>query len=235
MVMVLVFFLTALITYIQSIFWYRYILRDLLIIGTIDAIVVSLLVTPLVIKLILIEQKRVKDELRALALTDDLTKLNNRRGFFLLAEQILKIASRTRAGIYLMYSDLDNLKKINDTFGHEEGDRALQAYANLLKANYRESDVIARIGGDEFVLVPVGSSKDDISVILDRFDKILIGYNQSHDNPWILSATVGLAYFDPEAPSTLDELLSQADKALYEGKRNNEKRSVAPKQIGSIE
>jgi hypothetical protein len=100
MVMVVVVFLTALLTYFQSFFWYRHILRDLLIIGAIDAFVVSLLVTPLVIKLILIEQKRVRDRLRTLALTDDLTNLNNRRGFYLLAGHLLKIASRTKSGMY---------------------------------------------------------------------------------------------------------------------------------------
>ena len=223
--------LTALFNIIQSQLWYGRISRDLLIIGTINAILVGLIVGPASIKLGLLTQQQVQDNLKALALTDDLTKLNNRRGFFLLAEQILKIASRSRNGIYLMYTDLDDLKRINDTFGHEEGDRALQAYANLLKENYRESDVIARIGGDEFVLLPVGTSKDDIAVILDRFNTILTGYNQSHDNPWILSATIGLAFFDPEAPATLDELLRQADKALYGGKRNNEKGSRPPNEL----
>jgi diguanylate cyclase (GGDEF)-like protein len=210
--------------------WHGYISRDLLIIGTIDAILVTLIVGPVVVKLGLITQQQVKDKLRVLALTDDMTKLNNRRGFFLLAEQLLKVASRTKSGVYLMYTDLDDLKIINDTFGHEEGDRALKAYANLLKDNYRESDVIARIGGDEFVLLPVGTFKDDISVILDRFNKILASYNKTHDHPWNLSVTIGLAYYDPESPASLDELLREADKAMYGGKRRNGKPSQAIKQ-----
>ena len=139
--------------------WYGYISRDLLIIGTIDATLVTLIVGPVVVKLGLITQQQVKDRLRVLALTDDLTKLNNRRGFFLLAEQLLKISSRTRDGIYLMYTDLDDLKTINDTFGHEEGDRALKAYARLLKENYRESDVIARIGGGRIRTSTCGNFK----------------------------------------------------------------------------
>ena len=213
--------LAALLNLVQSMLWYGYISRDLLIIGTIDATLVTLIVGPVVVKLGLITQQQVKDKLRVMALTDDLTKLNNRRGFFLLAEQLLKISSRTRDGIYLMYTDLDDLKTINDTFGHEEGDRALKAYARLLKENYRESDVIARIGGDEFVLLPVGTSKDDISVILDRFNRILAIYNRTNESPWNLSATIGLAFFDPESPASLDELLRQADKAMYGGKRRN--------------
>jgi diguanylate cyclase (GGDEF)-like protein len=228
MVMVGVVILTALLNYLQSLIWYGDISPDLLIIGTIDAILISLLVTPLVIKLILIEQKRVKDELKALAITDDLTKLNNRRGFYLLAEHLLKIASRTKSGMYLMYTDLDDFKKINDEFGHAAGDKALQEYARLLKENYRESDIVARVGGDEFVLLPVGTSKDGLDVIRNRFYKILANYNDTNDHPWTLSATIGMAYYDPENPCSLDELLKQADKAMYGGKRRNNKHANTP-------
>jgi diguanylate cyclase (GGDEF)-like protein len=114
-----------------------------------------------------------------------------------------------------MYTDLNDFKKINDKFGHAEGDRALRAYARLLKENYRESDVIARIGGDEFVLLPVGTSKDGVTVIRNRFDKVLSGFNETSTYPWRLSATIGIAYYDPESPCSLDELLRQADAALY--------------------
>ena len=207
--------LTALVNCLQGFIWYGHISRDLLIIGTIDAIIVALIVAPIAIKLGLIQQQRIKDKLKALALTDELTKLSNRRGFYLLAEQLLKMASRTKSGMYLMYTDLDDFKKINDEFGHAEGDRALQAYAQLLKENYRESDIIARIGGDEFVLLPVGTSKDNLPIIRNRFYKILSSYNDTHENPWILSATIGIAYYDPESPCSLDELLKRADDSLY--------------------
>jgi len=206
--------ITALVNYVQGFFWYGYFSRDLLIIGTIDAVVVALIVTPLAIKLGLIEQERIKDELETLALTDDLTKLNNRRGFFHLAEHLLKIAHRNKRGMYLMYTDLDDFKMINDEYGHAEGDRALQAFANLLTENYRESDIIARIGGDEFVLLPVGTTKDGLDVIKKRFYEVLASYNDTHDHPWTLSASFGLAYFDPFSPCSIDKLINQADKAL---------------------
>lgn len=119
----------------------------------------------------------------------------------------------------MMYTDLDDFKKINDKFGHAEGDKALQAYARLLKENYRMSDVIARVGGDEFVLLPVGTSKEGMDVIGNRFYKVLSNFNDTHEHPWILSATIGLAYFDPESPCSLDELLRQADHSLYEQKK----------------
>lgn len=217
--------LTALLNLVQSLIWYGDSLRDLLIIGTIDAIIVSILVAPIVIKLILTEQQGVKDELRELALTDDLTGLNNRRGFYFLAEHLLKIAVRSKGGLYLMYTDLDDFKKINDKFGHAEGDKALQAYARLLKENYRVSDVIARMGGDEFILLPVGTSKDGMEVIRNRFYRVLSKFNDSREHPWRLSATIGLAYFDPESPSSLDELIKQADQSLYEHKKLAKKSS----------
>jgi len=212
--------ITALVNYVQGFFWYGYFSRDLLIIGTIDAVVVALIVTPLAIKLGLIEQERIKDELETLALTDDLTKLSNRRGFFHLAEHILKIAHRNKHGMYLMYTDLDDFKMINDEFGHAEGDRALQAFANLLKENYRESDIIARLGGDEFVLLPVGTTKDGVDVIKERFYEVLARYNDTNDNPWTLSASIGLGYFDPFSPCSVDKLINQADKALYKQKKS---------------
>ena len=211
--------LTAIINCVQSIIWYGHISRNLLIIGTIDAILVTLIVGPVVIQLGLITQQQVKDKLRALAHTDDLTKLNNRRGFFLLAEQFLKLADRSKIGIYLMYTDLNDFKKINDTFGHAEGDRALRAYAHLLKDNYRELDIIARLGGDEFVLLPVGTSKDGITRIRNRFENVLASFNEKNEHPWKLSATIGIAYYDPESPCSLDELLKQADDLLYGQKR----------------
>ncbi|MEO8357396.1 MAG: GGDEF domain-containing protein [Chloroflexota bacterium] len=210
--------LTGLLNYLQGLVWYGQLSYDLMIIGTIDSIVVSLVVAPLAIQLGLVEQQRVRDQLNALALTDELTKLNNRRGFFLLAEQLLKMSSRTKNGVYLMYADLDDLKSINDTFGHKEGDRALKAFAHLLRENYRESDIIARIGGDEFVLLPVGSSRDGVNIIGNRFNTLLSTYNRNSNNPWTLSAAFGLAYFDPALPSSLDELLDQADANMYQQK-----------------
>ena len=211
--------LAGIINYLQGLIWYGYVSRDLLIIGIVDAIVITMIVSPVAIKLGLIEEQRVKEELRALALTDDLTKLNNRRGFFLLAEQFLKVASRTKSGIYLMYTDLNDFKKINDSFGHAEGDRALRDYARLLKENYRDSDIVARLGGDEFVLLSVGTSKDGITSIRNRFENVLSSFNERNKHPWKLSATIGIAYYDPESPCSLDELLKQADDSLYGKKK----------------
>jgi diguanylate cyclase (GGDEF)-like protein/PAS domain S-box-containing protein len=166
------------------------------------------------------EYKDMEEDLRALSLTDELTGLYNRRGFFTLTDQLLKLARRQKKGIFMLYADIDNLKKINDTFGHKEGDIALIETADILKKNYRESDIIARIGGDEFVIIPIGTTGDNIDIITSRFEKSIEIYNSKSKREYNLSLSYGLAYYDPENPCSIDELLTQADKIMYEHKRH---------------
>ena len=166
------------------------------------------------------EYKDMEEDLRALSLTDELTGLYNRRGFFTLTDQLLKLARRQKQGIFMLYADIDNLKEINDTFGHKEGDMALIETADILKKNYRESDIIARIGGDEFVIIPIGTTGDNIDIITSRFEKSIEIYNSKSKREYNLSLSYGLAYYDPENPCSIDELLTQADKIMYEHKRH---------------
>ena len=125
--------------------------------------------------------------------------------------------------MFMLYADIDNLKEINDTFGHKEGDAALIETANILKSNYRESDIIARIGGDEFVVIPVGTAGDDIEKIVDRLKKSLEIYNSERKHEYRLSLSIGVTYYDPENPFSIEELLIQADKLMYEHKKNKKK------------
>jgi diguanylate cyclase (GGDEF)-like protein/PAS domain S-box-containing protein len=162
--------------------------------------------------------KRLEEELLNLSLTDELTGLYNRRGFFTLVEQMMKVVRRQQEGAFLLYADLDNLKKINDTLGHHQGDFALSDVAQLLKASYRESDIIARIGGDEFVVIPVGNSGDDTEVITGRFRRNIQDHNEQMGRAFTLSVSIGVAYYDPAAPSTVEELLRQAEKMMYSEK-----------------
>jgi diguanylate cyclase (GGDEF)-like protein/PAS domain S-box-containing protein len=163
--------------------------------------------------------KKLEEELRALSLTDALTGLHNRRGFFTLAELQLRLADRQRQGMYMLYADMDNLKQINDTHGHQEGDRALVETARLLQATYRASDVVSRIGGDEFAVIPVGTVKDVVAVILGRFKKNLDAFNAQARLAYTLSVSMGVVMYDPLHPVPLDELISEADKMMYEQKR----------------
>jgi diguanylate cyclase (GGDEF)-like protein len=119
----------------------------------------------------------------------------------------------------MLYADLDGLKTINDTLGHQEGDRALADTAHLLKSTYRESDLIARIGGDEFVVIPVGSAGDNIETITDRLQKNVDLHNATANRPYTLSISTGIAYYDTERPSSIDELLATGDRLMYEQKK----------------
>jgi diguanylate cyclase (GGDEF)-like protein len=153
-----------------------------------------------------------------MSLIDDLTGIYNRRGFFTLAEQQIKIANRMKRGMFLLFTDLDDLKTINDTLGHREGDLALIDTANILKETFRESDIIARIGGDEFVSLIIEPS-DGAQSIVPRLQEKLDFHNTKMDRPYKLSLSIGLAQYNPEQPCTIDDLLSMADKLMYEQKQ----------------
>lgn len=218
--------LTALVNVVQSLVWYGRIDSTLMLIGTVDAAAVALLVAPAVVYFVLWERKRVEDELRLLSLLDDLTGVNNRRGFFLLAEQFRKVAIRNVTSMYLMYVDLDAFKSINDTYGHERGDQTLRDFAVLLRETFRASDVIARIGGDEFVVFPVGTTREGVDIMIERFHRRLERYNESVEESLRLHVSVGLSYFDPDAPCTLDDLVRAADESMYADKRRKKEEGA---------
>ncbi|MFQ5814333.1 MAG: PAS domain S-box protein, partial [Anaerolineae bacterium] len=162
---------------------------------------------------------RMEETLRALALLDELTNLYNRRGFSVLAEQQLKMAERGKRKMLLLFADLDGLKWINDTFGHSEGDRALMETADVLEETFRESDIVARIGGDEFVVLAVETNGSPAEVLVHRLQENLEARNARRDRRYELSLSVGLARYDPERPCSIEELLTQADRAMYERKQ----------------
>lgn len=166
------------------------------------------------------ERKHMEEELRSMSLRDELTGLYNRRGFMTLAVHELKMADRLKRGIYILYADLDGLKVINDTLGHEEGDRVIKEAAAILKETFRNSDIIGRIGGDEFVIIPIGTAGDNLDVITSRLQRNIDRQNEKLNRNYKLSLSVGVAYYDPEHPVTIDELLTRADASMYAQKRN---------------
>ena len=165
-----------------------------------------------------VKHVRIMEEMRNLALRDELTGLYNRRGFFTLIEHQLKLAKRKKTGMFLLYADLDDLKLINDTWGHREGDVALSETAKILRKNYRESDIIARIGGDEFVVFPAGTSDDDSEKILDRLHNAFLHHCAHSNLAYKLSISAGMSFYNPESPCSIDELLALGDKSMYERK-----------------
>lgn len=165
-----------------------------------------------------IKHVKMQEEIRNLTLRDELTGAYNRRGFFALVEHQFKIAKRDNTGIFMLYADMDNLKKINDSLGHLEGDKALVEIAGILVKNFRGSDIIARIGGDEFVVFPIGTSIDAVENTLGRLQKALEAFNAENTRGYSLSISSGISFYDPNAPCTIDDLLSMADRSMYERK-----------------
>jgi diguanylate cyclase (GGDEF)-like protein len=155
--------------------------------------------------------------LLALSLTDELTGLCNRRRFFILTEQYLKVAIRRKERPLLLFIDMDDLKGINDRYGHNEGDQVLIDLANILKKTFRDSDIIARIGGDEFVVLLEYSDKNS-ETLISRLHENVKDYN-AQKSERILSISLGTAQFDPESPISIDELLSKADGLMYAHKK----------------
>jgi len=165
------------------------------------------------------ERKRMEEEIKDLSITDYLTGLHNRRGFMTLAERELKIQERTKSGLLLLFADVDNMKTINDNLGHEKGDQALIEIAASFKKVFRKSDIIARVGGDEFAVLGIGASAKDFDIFQRQLKHHLDMYNTMEDRDYNLSVSVGMAYKDPETTVSLDELMSRADALMYEQKR----------------
>jgi len=167
------------------------------------------------------DRKRMEEEIRSLSLTDPLTGLFNRRGLHHLGEQQLKIALRLGKRVLLLYSDVDNLKRVNDTYGHDEGDRVLVDVATILRTSFRDSDVVARVGGDEFVVLAMEAARVNAEIFARRIDEKLEIYNSRPEQKgrFPLGLSTGVSTFDPELPSTIDELTRRADALMYEQKR----------------
>jgi diguanylate cyclase (GGDEF)-like protein/PAS domain S-box-containing protein len=170
------------------------------------------------------DNKQAEEALKAMSLVDDLTGLYNRRGFLTLAEQELKMVNRTKRGTFLLFTDLDGLKEINDTFGHLEGDQALVDIARIFKESFREPDILARIGGDEFViLAKEGASKSCPEIFMERLHKTLRLFNEKTERGYKLSLSMGVVAYDPEQPVSIETLLARADSLMYEEKQGKKK------------
>lgn len=165
------------------------------------------------------ERKQFEDALRTLALIDELTGLYNRRGFLSLAERQLSLARRKKQSLMLIAADVDDLKGINDRYGHAAGDQALVAAAAILRQTYREADIVARLGGDEFTVFPLEASSDSAPLLIDRLEANLRRYNERQDGHFTLALSTGVALLEGDLSKDLPQLLSEADSQLYQQKR----------------
>lgn len=165
---------------------------------------------------------RRQDNLRALAVTDHLTGLYNRRGFFVLAEHQWQLAVRNRTSILLFFIDVDHFKSTNDRFGHKEGDRALLDLANALRECFRSTDIIGRVGGDEFAIITDYHSPDSRSAIEQRLAGIVEQRNNAVDQDHKLVLSVGVLACDSSMRDLpIGDLLAKADALMYEQKQEH--------------
>jgi diguanylate cyclase (GGDEF)-like protein len=164
-----------------------------------------------------VERHRKLMEQRRDANIDDLTGLCNRRGFTLLADQHLAMARRTSTILTALFVDVNGLKQVNDAFGHQDGDQLLGDLADLMKATFRSCDVIGRVGGDEFCALL--TNDDNTPAAATRLRQAIHEHNATGGRRFHLSCSIGIVSTQASEGSTLADLLSQADRAMYEEKR----------------
>jgi two-component system, cell cycle response regulator len=165
-----------------------------------------------------LRHSQMESQLSHLAISDELTGLYNRRGFLLLGSERMKLAHGMKKNVLLFFADLDNLKQINDQFGHQEGDQALLKTAEVFRNTFRNSDITGRFGRDEFtalVIEEYGQTADTISRRLQDNMAELTANNTQYP----LSLSVGMTRYAAEMRSSLKKLLAQADRALYKQKQ----------------
>jgi two-component system, cell cycle response regulator len=169
--------------------------------------------------------RRSAEHMQSLSSIDELTQLKNRRGFFELADQALKVAKREHHTLGLFFMDLNGLKAINDTHGHLVGDEALREAAQVLRQTFRDSDILARLGGDEFVAL--AHVARDVEALRSRLREHLDQFNAQHDHPYVLDLSIGATLINAAADDTIEQLIARADAAMYEEKRASKEASEA--------
>lgn len=166
-----------------------------------------------------VERERHVAAIEALSLTDELTKLCNRRGFMEFARRQLKVLRRQRRPALLFFADLDGLKQINDGLGHEMGDAAIVAAAEVLRQSFRDTDVIARFGGDEFIILVPEADPIVSSRLIERVEANLKRRNANSKSSFTIAMSIGFSVYDPDGPLPIEELLATADAAMYRQKQ----------------
>lgn len=158
--------------------------------------------------------------LRDMAIKDELTGLFNRRGLLELAKEHYEAALAAKEHFIILYADLDNLKKINDEYGHHAGDLALKSAAGVLKTVFRDYDIVSRFGGDEFLVLAVDKGPEDFASIQALIESAFAKFNQKSNLEFDLSLSLGLSSFNHNNPMGFEELVQAADSKLYQRKRS---------------
>ncbi len=157
-----------------------------------------------------------------LATLDDLTHISNRRGLMAVANKMLPLCARKKVPATLAIFDLDSFKSINDEFGHAEGDKALILFAEQLSSTFRAADAVARIGGDEFVVLLTGTSNEYAQGKVEKFRASLEKTNKIANRGYDISFSYGLVEYESEIHNSIEDLLIQADSMMYQRKQRKQ-------------
>ncbi|HLA31186.1 MAG TPA: sensor domain-containing diguanylate cyclase, partial [Pseudomonas sp.] len=186
-------------------------------------LLICLLVTLIVISLVSIALRRYQARINALATTDQLTELLNRRGFDLLASQALQEARRHNSPLCALLLDLDQFKELNDKHGHLAGDEVLRGFANKLQGNLRQADIICRWGGEEFILLLKDTTPEQARELGEKIRQQTELSRFTH-NGSNLQITVSIGLAQLQADDALNQLIARADRALYRAKQSGRNR-----------
>lgn len=165
------------------------------------------------------ELKSIAAELEEMYIKDVLTGIYNRRGFEMLAGKLYEEARREKKPVFLLCADVNDLKGVNDTYGHAEGDKTIAAVAGALKRAAKTGEICARVGGDEYSVIGVGVSSEEADTFARNFIEELVRYNQSNKNPYTVSASWGIQWVIPGEKDTLEKTMKYADAKMYKYKR----------------
>ncbi len=161
------------------------------------------------------ELKNVVDRLEEMYIRDSMTNLYNRRGFYQFTPKLYDKCIADDRGFMIVSVDLDNLKGINDTYGHHEGDNAITTIAKALGAASGKNDIVARFGGDEYIAAGICLTDNYAEDFLNRFKEYLDNYNESSGKPYLIEASCGTCSLSPASEKSIDEFIKSADELMY--------------------
>ena len=171
------------------------------------------------------ERKKMQDKLQVMATTDSLTGLNNRFQFMILGRLRFETARRSKRPLAVVMFDIDHFKRVNDTFGHDAGDLALKCFSRIALETFRSSDVLGRLGGEEFAVIMTNTSGEQALMAMERFREAIEKNTMTHEGKtFSITVSSGIALFTNTGLS-LEMLLKQADQALYKAKNSGRNRT----------
>ncbi len=184
--------------------------------------------TQLQIQMMIKKLKQSEEEMRVLATIDSMTGVFNRRYFSEISERILALSRREASTISIIMFDLDKFKTINDTYGHKVGDRVIISFTNLLKKYFRSSDIIARFGGEEFIVLLPNTDIDGATIVAEKVRKSVEDMEIVLDNSKVIKITVssGVTQVNIECDNAIEQAIQNADIALYEAKNSGRNRVI---------